>query len=534
MGIRVIKNQALGFNIESDDCKGENRYCQPVQATDITVLQGYVTAGSAINLVEDGEFSGSGNWSLDAGWTISAGKLNATNIAGGSTADSVKPLGLVAGRLYLVQCSVDVTNVGSATSGQGFIIKINDQSLALPAGVTGYNADLTATWLFKCGTVTTDIIQFSTNESTIDFSVDYIRVYELSEVGVAIYDTDGNLQDSYTKDTIPASSDIDYFINGQTLTTGSILYTGTYDYNAELVLFEVTVNNWAGLTDYRGCINFNLYDTLLQTERVRNGTFTGGTNYWTLGAGWAYSGSNSVSYTGGLTFLEQTIYLYGGEEYTLNFTITNLGLFESMALYINDSFASSFQANGAKTYTIDLTAQTGIIAIKLGFTGGLPSDDNYTIDGVSVIAANLDTLNSSNCIDLRNTHDCTLLFYALNNDSAFGFSDVGTLRHYLRLYARIDLLGFREEREDYRFSDNSRVITYAMSESEYEVKIADAPDYIHACLRVMRLHDLFEIDGVEYVASGDYDLRGRKTSQLKQAIFSVKDADGISSNYSCT
>jgi len=534
MGIRVIKNQALGFNIETDDCKADGRYCQPIQASDITVLQGYVTAGNANNFVEDGEFSGSGNWDLDAGWTISAGKLNATNISGGSTADSIKPLGLTAGKLYLIQCSVDVTSVGSATSGQGFIIKVNNQALAFPGGLTGYRSDLTATWLFKCGTVTTDIVQFSTNESTIDFSVDYIRIYELSEIGLAVYDTDGGLQDSYTESTLPAGVGIEYYFNGQNLITGSIVYEGTFNYNDELVIFEVTINDWSDLTTYRGCITLNIYDTLLQAERVRNGTFTGNANYWTVGAGWSYSGSNTMSYVGGLTFLEQTIYLYGGVEYTLNFTVTNLGLFESMALYINNVFASSFQANGAKTYTIDLTAQTGLIAVKLGFTGGLPSDDNYTLDGVSVIAADLDTLNVSNCINLRNTHDCTLLFYGLNNDSAFGFSDVGTIRHYLRVHGRIDLLGFREEREDYRFSDNSRELIYAMTEKEYEVKIADAPDYIHECLNIIRLHDLFEIDNVEYVPSGDYDLRGRKTSLLKQAVFAVKESAGISSNYACT
>lgn len=532
MAISIKANQAIGFNV-NNACRCGGDYCQPIQTTDLTMLQGNVTAGSSVNLVSDGDFDASTNWSLDAGWSISGGKLHATNIAGGSTADSVLPLGLTQNKLYLVQASFDVTSVGSATSGQGFQLSINGQALALPSGVSGYNADLTATWLFKAGAITTDIVSFSTNETTIDFDVLYIRIYELSEVGLGIYNNSGILEDAHT--TFTGNNSLKYYFNGSLFTSGSAIYVGDYSYLANLVLFELLISDWASLTDYVGCATIRLYDTLLLTQRVRNGTFTGNTNYWTLGANWAYSGSNSVSYTTGFTFLEQTIYLEGGISYTLNFTITNLGILDNMALYINDVFVSAFQANGVKTYTIDLSAYEGLTAIKLGFTGSALGDTNYTIDTVSVVAADKDDLNVSNCINLRTTHTCTLLFYAVNLDNAFGFDYVsGSLRHYLRLEAKIELVGFPEEVEEYRFSDNSRQLLFAMSERLWEVRITDAPDYIHECLRIMRLHDTFQIDGGSYIIDGSYDLRVRKTSRLKQAVFSVKNAEGLSSNYSCS
>jgi len=532
MAIFIKPNQALGFNV-NDDCKCGGNYCHPIQTTDITMLQGFVTAGSAINLVSDGDFDATTNWSLDAGWSIAGGKLSATNIGGGSTADSVLPLGLIQDKLYFVQCSFDVTNVGSATIGQGFQLSINGQALALPNAVAGYNADLTATWLFKAGAITTDIVSFSTNESTIDFDVLYIKIYELSEVGLGIYNNSGILEDSYT--TFTGDNSLKYYFNGAQFTTGSAIYVGDYSYSANLVMFELLINNWASLTDYVGCLTVSLYDTLLLTQRVRNGTFTGGTDYWTLGGGWAYSGSNSVSYVTGHSLLTQDLSLMGGLSYTITFSITALGLFNYGALWINGALVQNFSGNGSQSYTLNLSAYTGITTITLGFTGSLLGDHVYSVDNVSVVASDKDRLNVSECINLRVMHTCTLLFYAYNTDNAFGFDYTsGALRHYLRLEARIDLIGFPEEKETYKFSDNSRALLFAESDSEYEVKTFDAPDYIHSCLRMMRLNDFFKIDDTEYVVDGAYDLKSRKTSKLKQAVFTVKESDGIASNYSCS
>lgn len=530
MSIYIKPNQPLGNSVNACACPGD--YCQPIETDDTTILQGYVTPGSGVNLVSDGEFDASSNWSLDTGWTISGGKLHATNIGGGSTADSVLPLGLTPGKLYLIQCEVDVTSAGSAGANQGFIIKVNNQALTLPGGVTAYNQDLTATWLFKPGTITTDMVQFSTNESTIDFDVLYIRIYEMSEVGLALYDNSGATQIDLTAFSSPNS--LKYYFNGGQMTSGSIINEGEYSFNDYLVMFELIISTWASITSYTGCCTVRIYDTLLLVQRVRNGSFTGNANYWTLGASWEYA-SNAANYKTGFYMLEQTLSLTGGVSYTLQFAITFLGLGNYMALYINDTFTQAFSGNGTHTYTIDLTEYTGLVSIKLGFTGSVLGDHIYTIDNVSVVATGADTLNETGCINLREEHECTLLFGAYNYDDAFGFDyTTGAYRMFLRLEAKKDISAFPEEKEDYLFSDNSRALLFARSETEYEVLTADAPDYIHECLRVMRLHDVFTIDTALVIASGNYDLKRRKTSKLKQAAFTVKDAEGIASNYSCT
>lgn len=69
MSIYIKPNQPLGNSVNACACPGD--YCQPIETGDTTILQGYVTPGSGVNLVSNGEFDASSNWSLDTGWTIS-------------------------------------------------------------------------------------------------------------------------------------------------------------------------------------------------------------------------------------------------------------------------------------------------------------------------------------------------------------------------------------------------------------------------------------------------------------------------------
>jgi hypothetical protein len=530
MAITIKPNQALGFNV-NDSCNCGGEYCQPILTDDLTMLQGTVDAASDIDLIVGGDFSSGSNWSLDAGWTISGNKLHATNIGGGSTADSVLPLGLVAGRIYALSCSITVTSQGSAGNNQGYIVKVNNQTMPMPNGWTAYNQTMVATWFFIADAITADIIQFSTNESTIDFDVNYIELKEVSQIGLGIYNSSGILEDSYA--TFTGNNSLKYYFNGEQITVNGVLFVGEVTENS-LPIFELLIDDWASLTDYIGCGYVKIYDTIPLTERVRNGTFTGNADYWTLGGGWSYS-ANSASYTTGLTNLTQQLSLMGGMTYDLSFLITFLGFGNSGVLLINNTPIQTFTGNGTQTYTLHLTAYTGLVDIELGFTGYLLADHAYTIDAISLIASEIDSLNVSSCINLQTTHPCTLLLYAANLDNAFGFDYVsGALRHYLRIEAKKDVSGFPEEKEEYRFSDNSRELLYAMSETEYEINVTDAPDYIHACIRMMRLNDVFQIDATEYVADSNYDFKKRRSSKLKQSMFTVKDKDGISSNYSCS
>ena len=534
MAITIKDNQSLGFNVNSDSCRCGGNYCQPILTTDKTMIQGYVTPQSNVNLVTDGDFAASTNWNLGAGWTISGGKLNATNIAG-TVAESIQPLRLTAGRIYLIRSKVTVTSVGSATSGNGWKIKVNDQLLSLPQ-LTAQNTSLTGTWLFKCGAIATDVVEFSTNESTIDFNVDYFEMYELSQVGMALYDGATLIDDNTT---FTGSNFLHYIIDYGILTSGSILYEGDYAYNSNVVSFNLYIDDWSTITTYTGCATIRIYDLLSTYNRVRNGDFFLSLMHWTVGSHWAYS-SGKACYTGdGVTTgaLSQIIYLMGGSEYDLTFDIDGLSGGEELDFITIYPLTSTTIAcaNGSNSTTIDLTGYTGLTAVTIRFIDKNNSTLTCCVDNVSCVISSPDSLNESACINLAETHDCTLLFTATNDDNAFGFDyTTETFTHYLRVKAKYAISGFPEEKEDYLFSDNSRRLLFARRETEYDIKVTDAPEYIHACLSMMRLNDTFTIDGSEYIASGNYEYKTRKTSELAQSSFTVKDVDGIASNYSCS
>lgn len=534
MAISILPNQSLGFNI-SDACGCGGSYCQPIQTTDKAMIQGYVDVATQEQLLIQGDFSASTNWTLGAGWSISGGKLHATNISG-TTATSIAKLSLNTVKLYLIQASITVTSVGSAGTSQGFIIKVNGQSLTLPTA-TAYNGNLVGTWLYSPGAISSDVVEFSTNESTIDFDVNYFRIYELSQVGLALFNSNGTLEDDIYSFT--GANSLKYYYNGEYFTGTSILNVGATAISGNVVMFEMYLDTWSSITDYTGCLTARIYDTTFWQNRVRNPNFSDGSSCWTLSAGidggWSIS-SNKACYAsaGAIAPLYQSVELLGGIDYNLDFVLSGNTGGESVVVTYTVDGGSPITATYSSGYLLDLTAYTGIVTVVFYINVGTATD-TLCVDTFTLKAIEYDSFNVSACIKLATTHECTLLLYAYNADNAFGFDYAsGALRHYLRINAKVDVIGFPEEKDEYRFSDNSRSLLFAMSETEYEVKVGDAPDYIHACIRMMRLNDSFYIDGSTYVVSSDYGLRKRKSSKLGQATFSVKETNQISSNYSCT
>ena len=80
---------------------------------------------------------------------------------------------------------------------------------------------------------------------------------------------------------------------------------------------------------------------------------------------------------------------------------------------------------------------------------------------------------------------------------------------------------------------------FARRDKEYTLFIGDAPNHIHDLLSIMRLHDTFSIgtniftDLVAYTKESGYELNRRKTSNLKQATFTVRETQGLASNFPC-
>jgi hypothetical protein len=525
MAVSITPNQALGF-LPDRDCNCGGAYCQPIQTDDNYMIQGTVSAATGNNKVFNADFSSATGWNLVGAWAIAGGKLVGLNVNAGDKAEidtSMYTLGLQAGRTYRIDTSVTVTNVGGAGANQGWFIMVDSDPLPLPnttAG-SGYNASLTASWYYTPAALASNIY-FDKNYNDLDLEVEYLNIYEMSSVGVQVLDSAGNLIEDY-----PDAAFVDYYPEDSfTGLTNSVIFEASLDFST---LVET------------GCYTLSFYDSsLTESNQIRNGDFTDSLIWWTAGANWAWDGSGKAHYTPDFITagqLFQSITLIGGVQYVLSFFITSLGVGNQMRVFIDTGSGSvlwgTFTGNGPKEGFIDLTSFTGQVTVTIYFAGG-ETESEFMLDTVSVLAFEADSANVSNCFTLKETHDCTLLIEAFNNDNAFGFNYTdGAFTQSLRVKAKMDVIGYPQEKEEYLFSDNSRAILFARSEKEYDVKLGDAPEYIHDCLRLLLLHDNLEINSDQYISSSDYDLRGRKTSRLKQAVFNVKDRVGLASNYSC-
>lgn len=507
------------------------------------MIQGIATEASPSNRLLNGEFASSDDWTLGAGWTIAGGKLVATNISG--TSANSGSLGLTVGKLYLVEMAVVVTSPGSAGAGEGWLALINDNYLQLPDDIAlglGYNQSLTASWLYSPTAINSDYFLFSCNESTIDFEVDYVRVFEVSMPGIALY-SGNTLVDNIT--SFSGDNFLKYYFQGELFMNNGSLIGGItnilYETETDLtsdgvpVMWEMYIETWDSVTSETGCLTARFYDTVFLTDRIRNGIFDGNLDWWTAGSGWTYSsGKACYSSIGGITSLTQTVILTGGVRHLLSLSVSGATGNESVNVFYTINGGAPIQATAAFVYIIDLTSETTeLITVEIQIQVAT-SSDTLCVDDISLVAESPDDFNTTNCINIQSEHPCTILLYAINFDNAFGLDyTTGSLQQWLRVYGKIKYNDYPEEAEVFKFSDNSHQIMFASSEKEYEVIIGDAPEQIHDCIAILRLHDIFQIDGYSFVRSGNYDLNRRRSSDNSQAIFTVKEQDGVSSNYSC-
>jgi len=539
MSVTIKPKQALGF-LPARNCICNSPYCQPILTTDSLMLQGTVDEASDINMIADGGFSGSTNWTLDAGWTISGGKLHGINVGIGDEAVTVASVGYEVGKVYFIKISVTV--ISGSTAGTGWIVVTNGTYLDLPDTATpgdGCPRSVTATWIYSPSAIGTDNLFFACNDSNLVFDIDYVEVSELSNVGVAIYSGD-TLVDNNTSFT--GDNFLNYYFQGTLFMDNGTIVGGVTNIFYESVtgvtaMWELFIDTWDSITSETGCLTARFYDTYYTANQILNGTFISNLDDWTedVTTDWSWNIGEYAEYTwSGFTqgILYQTVNLPGGAIYVFGWT--NLGDIR-VRMSINGATPVIIGTYVSGTYTeaIDLSEYSGNVSVKVMFGENPSYHANIVLDAVTIIGQP-DLRNVTNCLNIQTSQPCTILMYATNSDNAFGLDYTsGNLQHWLRVYGKIKYSDYPEEAEVFKFSDNSSQIMFASSEKQFEVIIGDAPEQIHDCISILRLHDVFEIDDTAYVRSGNYDLNRRRTSDNSQAVFAVKEQVGVSSNYSC-
>lgn len=149
---------------------------------------------------------------------------------------------------------------------------------------------------------------------------------------------------------------------------------------------------------------------------------------------------------------------------------------------------------------------------------------------------NDDAIYLSNCINIREAHECSLLLKYRNSNNAFGYdySDANFF-NYLRVVGMIRNTIYPGEDSEFLKSDNTNELVNAQVSEQHVVSINDVPQYIHRAIAIAVRHREFYInqgDGdTRYVkAEGDINIAWRKSATRKAPVtFEIisQDFDGI-------
>lgn len=579
MAITMLSRQTLGFDNDIS-CPCGTQYCQPFLTSDTFTLYGTANRRDLNNLLSSPfattQLGPSTNdyWDLDADWSIGTNKLIMADAAAGSSATYRPKLGLVAGHIYLVTVSMAVS-AGSETFGNGALVTVNGDNLIfpdltngtgnfLPSGF-GANLDFNYTWVYIPETITSDDIVISRADDTglFSFEILTLRILKVSVPGLALYDLNGQQQlletdfaggitlnlylDDFNGDLANPEFTNECFVAADF--TSNNRYFPNTNVNLMQLLFGITIP--VEELNYTGCGTIRIFDNAKLDNFVLNSDFDSSLVLWSAGNGWSWitGRANFDGSTGAPPpangFLEQNISLQMGYVYNLSFLFSDVSGDITVQLVVDGdtiTVAENVNVGGTMSYDIDLTEYTGTQTVTLRFKKGFTPLSSFNIDNIVLALAEPDEDNISNCVNIQVSNDCTLLFEGVNtdngfapNETIFGYTfDGSNITRMIRLLAKKKYSGYPEEKEVFEFSDNSHRIMFAKSQREYEINIGDAAQHAHDILSIIRLHDTFTIDDVEYIPSSDYELRARKTSDNSQAVFLVREKQGISSNYSCS
>ncbi len=516
MSISILPNQALA-TAEDTTGKCNTKYALPSQRNDNFTLQGITTP---TNNDELSNFLTPASWYLGTGWDSGPGFFRYNGTAGSITYAQSSTFYLQPGNLYQFCARIIVTNAGGCGNNEGLQLFVGGIQVPMPDALPGHGThqSYNVTWWHAPVDYTTGTVKLTFNKSTIAFEVQNISVYQYSIPLIAAYNTSGNFVQSITPVSINYINTTSY--------TGFVNATDPLRFDMKFNLNQ--------LSD--GCYSLKIYDG---ASNVLNGNFDGDDN-WVAGTNWTIA-DNKASYSGSDAshVLLTDIYVHEGITYTLQ--LHQAGLTSSGGMEIKVQFTDNLNSTHTANYTgINshgfLTFQftppagaTGLALLSFIPLAQIEHTCNFSLSNLMITFNN--PVFISNKINFRTSWPQTHLFSATNNDAAFNFDYSLGLTHTIRLVSKMKYKEYDEEVNQYNFSDNSNVLMTASSEKVYEILIADAAEFVHDCLSIMRLHDSFYVDGAEHIRTGNYTLKQRKSTELSSAGFDIKPIAGVSKNW---
>ena len=266
---------------------------------------------------------------------------------------------------------------------------------------------------------------------------------------------------------------------------------------------------------------------------------TGNDWTWTNDAG---NGSALSTTTGDNTkFLRQQITILTDDELQISGEVRVVRISGSSELIwyifngstvVFSNVLTNFGVSNTLTFSGEIIASSS--ATHLGFRAlpGSGSHDiymhNFNLELRRIVAY-------SDCVDIKESHDCTQLI-RYDNTKDFAGIEYSSFSPTAEFYLRIPAIFFHERNteEEENFEESSENIVRLRNEIKLKrlLEVGFMPDYMHRKLLLILAHDTIEIDGESWIKRDPYEKEepGNRRYPLKKASVLLTQKDYIKRN----
>ena len=467
-----IPFQPVIFNEQTDECLlNTSNYLMPVQSGDKTQFQLKIEpCASSPDIVSNGNFSSSTDWSVGSNWAIAGNEATHTAGVGGTLTQNVP---FTSSLYYRI-----IVGFSNITSG----------SCAVKCG------------LLTRGTVSADgVYEFEQSGALLGTGLNFVAssdfqgvinyvsvlVYKVDKLKCIIYDLQGNQQ---------------------------IILDNTDGYFSIKAPYLTVTIDWTALGLAYGCYYIGVCDECTNTcsQLYLAGDDWYNSNFWTKtvnnnatttftlsGNAWTYA---STSGTGWGRIVSQAN-LCNGRTYKISYKVKGLtgdatvtpkcGTTSGTTRTTNGTYTDTIVSNGTtfEFYVASSTNPSGLIIYDFTFSG---------------IESQLTSDYYSNKFSYKETWDCTKMISAVCNENSFGmgFNLTGFIPR-VRVESKIILSHYPKTRVKTKDSLGAKKVDYFTGDKNWRLKILRVPEYVMDFLSLLTGFDHWYIDSDEFFCSED-------------------------------
>jgi len=131
-------------------------------------------------------------------------------------------------------------------------------------------------------------------------------------------------------------------------------------------------------------------------------------------------------------------------------------------------------------------------------------------------------------------HKCTLLLSWTNNDNGFGLDyEILEQINSSRVDGKLWHVKPDSEKTFFKYSNGEESLIYSETNLNQDLTIKALPEYLVKALGVGTAHDMFKIDGEQYIVPENIETSWRKSSQTTSVLMTVRKKTNNLINRNC-